>query len=165
MKSDIEIKQMFLSEICEHVEKLDSQIELVYYNDLLEDTSFLLAAFLERLLIKNASEWDDDKWVDDCLLTKVLFSDKRLQIWGVMIWGRLDISSQWTDPFYFDFTLDLSCCKMKNSTFLFRDMNIPSISYEQFNISRGFWDKDFFSDNQWDPYERTWKLVISSDVE
>jgi hypothetical protein len=165
MKHLEEIQEMLISELCDSLDNLSSSVELDYYNELMGDTSFLLAGYLQRQLSENFQDWDEKKWIDDSLLTKIKIDGNKLCIWGVMIWGVENLTEQWTEPFYFDVVLNESLTDFTKSTLLFGDANCLEITYEEFNQNRGFWDKGYYSNNNWHQFERDWKYVINSSNE
>ena len=102
MKSINEITSMLSSEIERHIDNIKSVNQnLVNYNEIIGDTSFLLAGLLESLLEQHFNDWDHQKWIDDSLITSVLMQKRQLTIKGIMIWGREDTTNQWTDLFSF----------------------------------------------------------------
>jgi hypothetical protein len=161
VKSVDEIQELLIAELEIHKDKIVSTDNLDYYNNLLGDTSFLLAGLLNQQLKEQIYSWDHDKWIDDSLITKVEINQNKLLIWGIMIWGRNNTTAQWTDPFYFEIILeDLDADKEVKYIFLFGDSNSPEIPYEKFNNNRNLWDKDFYSTDEWDIQERDWKYRI-----
>ena len=88
MKPLEEIEQMLATEVCNSIYNITPNLELRYYNELLGDTSFLLAGLLQHYLTNDFNDWDTTKWFDDSLLTKVSFNKKMVSIWGIMIWGQ-----------------------------------------------------------------------------
>jgi hypothetical protein len=154
MKSTKEITSMLVYELVNHVDKLKLNNQVRgYYNEILGDTSFLLAGLLESLLKKEFSEWNrNGKWIDDSLISNVTINNDKLNLDGIMIWGMENITEQWTDPFSFSIELVREEMSFKEFTFLFGDLNTPSITYEQFTHDRGYWIKN----------KRGWKYVIKS---
>lgn len=142
-----------LTKARERIKSIDK--ELVYYNESLGDTSFLLAGLLELLLKKNFGEWDSRKWIDDSLITSISTQNEKMNIEGIMIWGRENTTEQWTDPFSFEIELFMDEVNLKRFTFLFCDLDIHEISYEEFKINREYWDNS----------NRNWKYIINSDKE
>ena len=122
--------------------------------------SFLLAGVLELNLKADCENWDTDKWIDDSLLTKVTVDKNKVSIWGVMIWGRLDTTEQWTDPFYFEIVLNE--IGFIEYTFLYGEEQSIEVTYEAFNQNRNLWDRGFYSSKDWDPSERNWEYIINS---
>jgi hypothetical protein len=145
---------MLVYELAKDLERIKSiDKELVYYNEFLGDTSFLLAGLLELLLKKNFGEWDSRKWIDDSLITRISTQNEKMNIEGIMIWGRENTTEQWTDPFSFEIELSMDEVSFKRFTFLFCDLDFREISYEEFKLNREYWDKN----------NRNWKYRINSD--
>lgn len=141
MKSIKRILTMLVYELVKDLERIKSiDKELVYYNEILGDTSFLLAGLLELLLKKNFGEWDSSKWIDDSLITSVAMQNEKMNIEGIMIWGRENTTEQWTDPFSFEIELLMDEVSFKRFTFLFCDLNNHEISYEKFKVNRKYWE-------------------------
>ena len=159
MKSIEELQQMLFSEINDCLYAVDPAIELDYYNEVMGDVSFLLAGVLELNLKTSCENWDADKWIDDSLLTKVSVDGNKVSIWGVMIWGRMHTTEQWTDPFYFEAILnDISI----EYTFMFGEEQALEVTYGAFNQDRNMWDRGFYSNRDWKPSERNWEFIINS---
>lgn len=153
MKSTKEILGMLVHELINHLDKIKSiNPTSVYYNETLGDTSFLLAGLLESLLKENFSEWDKRKWIDDSFITNVIIQSHKLIIEGVMIWGKMDTTEQWTEPFSFEIELLKDKTSFKEFTFVFGDLNNSEITYEEFRNNRDYW----FASN------RNWKYIINS---
>jgi hypothetical protein len=151
MKQLEEIEQMLISEIHSNIDKIEIlECNLEHYNEILGDTSFLLASILNSLLNSN-EDWDSKKWIDDSLLTEVKLDGNKLSIWGIMIWGIENTTEQWTDPFYFEIKLKQNTLGFNEYTFLFCDLDKSEISYEDFSMNR----------NYWNPTERNWKYIIN----
>jgi len=159
MKSVEEIQSMLVSELRNRLNSIKSfPLHLNYYNEILGDTSFLLAGLLGALLKNEANNWDHNRWIDDSLLTKVKVDGNVLSIWGVIIWGIENVSEQWTEPFYFQITLNKKA--FSKYIFMFGDLHTHSIPYEEFKQNRDYWDKEFFMNSNWNPSERNWKYII-----
>lgn len=143
MKPVQEIENMLITELESSLhEIMTNDRAMNYYNELLGDTSFLLAGLLDsNLHSKFSNEWNDDFWIDDSLLTNVELNEQRLFINGVMIWGCLGVSEQWVDPFCFDIALNQTAENFGRYTFKFKDQKKKEISYTQFNHERHYWDK------------------------
>jgi len=153
MKTINEIFIMLVDELTSHIDNIKSTTRtLLYYNEILGDTSFLLAGLLGSLLKKNFDEWDDGRWFDDCLMLKVLLKNDKLKIYGVMIWGKNDITEQWTEPFVFELELHNEKVNYKDFTFYFGDLDCSEITYEYFRDNRDYWVDD----------NRNWKYIIKS---
>lgn len=159
MKSSKELQSMLASEIYNNISLIKKGEELVCYNEVTGDSSFLLSGILEREL-ENDINWNSNNWIDDSLLHKVSFQDCKVQIWGVMIWGKEGTTKQWTEPFYSEFSIDFNYLELKELVILFGDEKVNEITYEEFSTNRTFWDKDFYSDTFWKPSERTWKYIV-----
>jgi hypothetical protein len=154
MKSIEEIQTMLVSELSNSVSRVKSMSSnLEYYNEILGDTSFLLAGLLDSLL-KLKDDWDSKKWIDDSLLMKVNLNQNRFSIWGVMIGGVENVTDQWTDPFYFEIELNKAKSDFNEYTFLFSDLYKSEISYEEFRDNRSYWRPSTSN-------ERDWKYVIN----
>lgn len=144
---------MLVCELIDHLDKIKSiNQKLVYYNEILGDTSFLLAGLLESILKKNFSRWDNEKWIDDSLITKIMAIDNNLKIDGVIIWGRKNTTEQWTEPFFFEIELLKEEVSFKKFTFLFSDLDNPEATYEEFRDHRDHWTTS----------NRNWKYIIRS---
>ena len=138
-KSAEEIQNMLAEELWSHSSEIKSiNSELLYYNEILGDTSFLLANLLSTLL-KSTDSWSPNKWIDDALLTQVKWGNQKLSIWGVMIWGIENSTDQWTEPFYFEIELTPAWQSFEKYTFLFGDSDKSEISYEDFSLNRNYW--------------------------
>lgn len=150
MKSVDEIEVMLVNELWNNFDTIKSlKQEVDYYNDMLGDTSFLLAGLLGALL-KFEDKWDSKKWLDDSLLTNIRLNKNKLSICGVMIWGLENTTKQWTDPFSFKVDLGDTKSEFNEYTFMFGDLNKREISYEEFRINRNYWGQT----------ERDWKYII-----
>lgn len=74
--------------------------------------------------------------------------------------NRFDFSKMF---FYFKIKLSDDYSGFKEYTFLFDTRkNRQSLSYEEFNKDRGIWDKEFYSNVEWNPSERDWRFIINS---
>ncbi|SEK63699.1 hypothetical protein SAMN05421740_102296 [Parapedobacter koreensis] len=146
---------MLVHELNNHLDKIKSinPISVYYYNEILGDTSFLIVGLLESLLKESCSEWGEKKWIDDSLITNVIVQNNKLKIEGVIIWGKMDITEQWTDPFSFEIELLRDEISFKEFTFLFCDLDNPEITYEDFRDNRDYWVRT----------NRKWKYVINSN--
>lgn len=123
-----------------------------YYNEMLGDTSFILAGLLESHLNGEFDDWDKEKWMDDCLITNAEIDEGELSLSGVMIWGIESVTAQWTAPFFFKIELDEDRKDYFKYAFLFGDLDLPEIPYEYFRQNR----------NCWNSFERNWKYIINS---
>ena len=123
-----------------------------YYNEILGDTSFLLAGLLQSLLKQRENDWEKNRWIDDSLIPKVIMHNQEVCIEGVMIWGIEYITEQWTSPFSFNLKLIDDRSDFEKFTFLFYDSDQPEISYEIFKVERDFWNRR----------KKNWKYQISS---
>ena len=154
MKKIQEIEEMIVSELNTYLERNEVIIpKLNYYNDLLGDTSFLLAGLLESLLKTKANHWNTDSWIDDSLLTEITVSNNILSIKGIIIWGLEDTTSQWTEPFSFTIKLLQNKIISIDYTISFGDLDNPPITYEEFNKNRNYWDNN----------PKNWNYVFKSD--
>lgn len=155
MKSAEEIAAILNDEIIEHLDEIKTiNKNLVYYNDRLGHTSFLLAGLLQSILEKTITEWDKTRWIDDSLISNVDFNNNKLTLTGTMIWGKKNTTEQWTDPFSFETHL-LNHAKIKDFTFLFSYLDKHEITYEQFKANR----------NYWTTIKKKWKYVINFPIE
>ncbi|AEE51477.1 hypothetical protein [Haliscomenobacter hydrossis] len=161
MKSIEELNEMLVCEICQYLDEIDFDVDLECYNELTGDVSFLLAGVLESQLKRSFNDWEPNKWIDDSLLTKIAIDGKKVSIWGVMIWGRIDTTQQWIDPFYFEMILNATCSNFVEFTFLFGEEKNIEVTYEEFNTNRNLWGGGFYSDIYWTPFERDWKYIIN----
>lgn len=153
MKSESEIFEMLVHELCGHLDEFKSfHHKPIYYNKILGGTSFMLARLLELLLGKNYIEWDKEKWIDDSLITKVILDNNVIFLEGVMIWGKMGVNDQWTDPFSFEISIDAK--SSREFTFLFCDVNNPEIAYEVFRDNRDYWTEKT---------DRAWRYLINSN--
>lgn len=151
MKPAKELIEMLFQEINEHLDSIVSKKQtLVYYNEIMGDTSFLLAGVLESLLKENVAEWDHAKWMDDSLLTHVEIENDILRIGGIMVWGRGGTTEQWVDPFSFETALPGAQHVPRRFVFLFSDWDKPELSYGKFNEKRHYWEGS----------PRNWRYVI-----
>lgn len=160
MKSLEEIQKILVSEVQNNVHKLAPNLHIDYYNEILGDTSFLIAGFLEKQLKKKNINWDNRKWIDDSLITRAKYANNKIMLWGIIIEGFQNTTKQWTDPFYCEFELNKDV-KTSPYLFLFGDSENSEIEYKDFNNRRNFWDKDFYSNSEWNPSERDWKYTFN----
>ncbi|MEO0683705.1 MAG: hypothetical protein AAFY76_01315 [Cyanobacteria bacterium J06649_11] len=72
MKSIEEIRAMLITEICNNIDNINANTHREYYNELMGDTSFLIAGYLQQELEINFQDWNSKKWVDDSLLARVI---------------------------------------------------------------------------------------------
>ena len=149
MKSSNELQSMLLSEICNNISAIVKEGELECYNEILGDTTFLLSGILE---IKPDGI--------DSLIHKVKIEGYKVRLWGVMIWGKTGTTKQLTDPFYSEFLIDCEDKTLQKLTILFGDEMLEEVTYEVFTGNRAYWDRDYYSINQWDPSERNWKYFV-----
>lgn len=161
MKSDQEIKKMIMEELRKSSDAISKVEELEYYNKVLGDTSYLLSALLD-LNLRRSKHWDAEKWLDDSFLTKVSHTPREWHIWGVIIIGENGTTEQWTEPFYCFIKILENNTDVKQVHFLFGEENFMNVTYEEFNNNRRMFDRDFYSDKNWDPSERNWKYIINS---
>ena len=168
MKSVKKIQETLIHELCGALDNVVFDVSLDYYNEPMGDTSFILAGYLQLLLREKFSDWSNEKWIDDSLLTKVELVGNKLSIWGVMIWGVENQTCQWTDPFYFEIVLNECCTSFIELKILFGDIDRLELRYSEFCLDRAFWDKNYYSSSSWNPYERNWKYIIcltSADID
>lgn len=155
MKSTKEIASMLGEELFDHLDKIESNnLQSGYYNNVLGDTSFLLAGLLYSVLKAKYNDWGGDKWIDDSLLTDVRVKESELIIEGVMIFGRQSTNQQWVDLFFFAIKLIEEIGVDTNSfSFLFGTTD-NYISYEDFIGGRKVFEK---------PLNKDWKYKVYSD--
>ncbi|WP_326982724.1 hypothetical protein VUJ46_21630 [Chryseobacterium sp. MYb264] len=114
---------------------------MIYYNESLGDTSFLLAGLLYSLT-KEDSNIDKTIWIDDSLITKVNRVDNIILIEGIMIWGKNNTTEQWVDPFKFKMNFNSNFIDL---IFLFKDSDLSEISYENFRDNRDYYSNEIES--------------------
>jgi hypothetical protein len=153
--------KILLSEITTSIKKEKDKLVVGYFNERMGDTSFHLGAVLEQILKNNFNNWEHDRWIDDSLLTKVKSDANKISIWGIIIWGRLNTTEQWTDPFYFEVILNSDWSDFIEFTFLYEEDDISEITYDEFRKNRNMWDIAFYSDKNWNPSERDWKYIFN----
>jgi hypothetical protein len=159
MKSIEEIEKILVDELVESINKNDIKSNNGYYNESYGDTSFLLAKLIELQLKKKYNDWNEsDRWLDDCLLTKIYFLNHRFFIWGIMIWGIDNTTSQWTDPFYFELELNDAFNDFSEYVICFKDLNTKEISYEDFRNNRSYWNQKKYE--SWNASEKNWAYKI-----
>lgn len=162
MKTLRELEDLLVKELVLSQKQIEESDSVEYYNELTGDVSVLLTSILEEHLLER-KEWDSKRWLDDSLLTKIELDENIYRIWGIVIWGKENTLSQWTAPFYFEIRLSDDYSDFKEYTFLFgTEENRQYLCYEEFNEDRGIWDKEFYSNDEWDPSERDWKFIINS---
>jgi hypothetical protein len=161
MKSLEEIQEMLLAELCNSLDKIRINSNLEYYNEILGDSSFLLARFLELQLQLNSVNWDSKKWIDDSLLTNVVLENDVLFIVGVIIFGKQNTTAQWTEPFCFELKFNQDFTDFIQLAFFYSDIETVALSYVEFNRNRKFWNKEYFINNKWNPLIRNWKYIIT----
>lgn len=154
---------MLLSELCVSTAQIENSKHLDCYNQLLGKTSYLLVEILEREL-KVDPNWDRGMWLDDTLIHKVVNGDTEVKLWGVVIWGRIGTTKQWTSPFYCAVSINCKKTELNQLTFLFGDMNTDEIPYEELKSNRSYWDRDFYSNDTWDICEREWEFIVSCET-
>lgn len=154
MKSIKEIITMLATEIAEHSDNIKSMnIKPIYYNEILGDTSFLLASLLESLLVRNFNDWDKKNWIDDSLITHAQIQDSKLSLEGIIIWGKENTTEQWTNPFALEMEFLKDKMSLKRFTFWFCDLDNHEIPYEEFNKLRDYWNNG----------TKNWKYIINID--
>lgn len=154
MKSAGEIFELLIQELSTYQKKSESStVTLDYLNEVLGDTSFLLAGLLESIIRNNEVEWGKDKWIDDSLLIKANFTKENLIVEGFMIWGDMKSTNQWVDPFTFQIGKFSNGSFSNEFTFFFCDLDKPEISYEKYKNER----------NYWSTVKRKWKYILTSD--
>ncbi len=126
---------------------------ILYHNMSLGDTSFLLAGLLESLLRGNYIDWNIENWIDDSLITSVFKNKDKIVIEGVVIYGKIDVSEQWTSPFSFEIEFKNDSTDFNKFIFLFGDSNMSEITYNEYNSNKSCWVNK----------KRKWHYVISSE--
>ena len=158
MKSTKEIASMLGEELVDHLDKIESgnfQSGYNNNNNVLGDTSFLLAGLLYSVLKTKYKDWGDDKWIDDSLLSDARVKGSEVIIEGVMIFGRQGTNQQWVDLFYFTIKLAEEVGVDTDSfSFLFGTTD-KYISYEDFIEGHKVFDKSLTKD---------WKYKVISTV-
>ena len=154
MKSINELEKLLVSELWDSLDSVrHSEGRPDYYNELMGNTSGLLAAILDSWLKNKDKDWaSSGKWMDDSLLTDVELDNNHIEIRGVMISGKGGITEQWTDPFYFEIDLNPAESASNEYVFLFGDRDKPGVSYDTFRFNR----------DAWNGKETKWKYVINS---
>ena len=153
MKSLEDIETMLVLEIKKCLDKNKSEkLEVGYFNEILGDISFLLAALLQNQLEQGFADWSLEKWIDDSLIDEVIKHGNKIIIGGIMIWGKISTTEQWTNPFYFDSELSDNNNIFNRYTFLFGELDKEEIPYKIFNVNRSYWNME----------NRNWKYIINS---
>lgn len=146
MKSIEEIEAILGNEIRKSLNQIRNRnAESSYYNDILGYTASTLAALLYVHLKEGQKNWESNKWVDDILIRWVE-SNGDLKLRGIIIWGKRDTTEQWTEPIYFETSLDGDKVSMKKYVILFGDKNRSEITYEDFHANQDYWDQAI---NEW----------------
>lgn len=141
MKSANEISQMLSVELLNHINNINTISNSLYYNEVLGDTSFLLAGLLD-ILIKNDTQISQKIWIDDSLINNIELINKTVFIKGVMIWGKENTTEQWVDPFKFTSKFNHDSSNFINYSFFFKDLYTNEISYEEFRDNRNYYSKE-----------------------
>ena len=151
MKSSNEITQMLLEELLSNIDNTTNFKNSTYYNEILGDTSFLLAGLLNSIF-KKESDGDENVWIDDSLITAIKLIDNKIFIDGVMIWGKGGTTEQWVEPFKFIMNLDKSLKNFTSYKFFFKDLDLKEISYEDFRENRDYYSHEI----------KNWKYEFNS---
>ncbi|WP_297334546.1 hypothetical protein [Flavobacterium sp.] len=159
MKPLLELEKMLLDEIKFFKKGKHDFLLSKYYNEVTGDMSTILTYMLSKHLSLR-DDWDGS-WLDDSLLTKIIVSEHKFCIWGILITGRENTTEQWTNPFYFEITTTDEYKNFVEYTFLLGDENSEEVSYTEFRENRDIWDLYFYSDNNWNPSERSWEYIIN----
>lgn len=138
MKSANEIAQMLLDELLKNIKNINNFKNSIYYNELLGDTSFLLAGLL-HMMIKKEPQIDQKIWIDDSLITNINLVDNIISIGGIMIWGKNGTTEEWVDPFNFTINLNNNFTDFTDYNFLFKDVDLTELSYEDFKENRNYY--------------------------
>lgn len=160
MKSLQEIREILTDELPFFLQAIEEDAGLIDDNDYVRDFASSLSCLLHLHLKNGYSEWKGDRWVDDCLLMKADHHNNRLKIWGVVISGIGHTTAQWTDPLYAVIELNREL-NIGRYSLSFGDQGYESVNYEDFANNRGCWDRDYYSDNRWDPAEREWVYTVT----
>ncbi|SFN92153.1 hypothetical protein SAMN05421594_4719 [Chryseobacterium oleae] len=134
MKSTNEIAKMLLEELLKNINNINNFKNSNYYNEILGDTSFLLAGLLHTM-IKKEPQIDQKVWIDDSLITNINQVDNIISIEGIMIWGENGTTEQWVDPFYFTINLNNDSAYK----FFFKDLYLSELSYDDFKENRNYY--------------------------
>ncbi|MBN8670795.1 MAG: hypothetical protein J0L80_08920 [Chitinophagales bacterium] len=144
MKSIDELVALTVNEA--YANKIENDASELYLNNSLGDISFLIAAIIGFLMQQEADEWESRKWCDDTLITNFSINEDVIVCKGILIWGILDDTMQWTDPF----EIEISVIDKRYNRFalilFFKDVYKTSITYEEYSINRHYWD---FSSIDW----------------
>lgn len=152
MKTINEIQEMLVSELYKCNKDINQgQNDSKYFNEVLGDTSFLLAGLLDSHLEDKFEEWNCGKWIDDSLIETFKLNDNIVEISGIMIWGIEGQTEQWTEPFLFEIELKKTGIGFAKYSFLFGDLNIIELSYKSFENNRNYWNEG----------KREWKYIIN----
>lgn len=152
MKSIEELQGKIVEDIKDNLDIIKTAKKTsAYYNNLFGRCSYILAGILEQFMDAKYDDWDKEIWFDDSLISDFNLENDNISFGGVMIWGKLNISDQWVDPFYFNIQLNDNEIGFNNYSILFADLNSPSISYENFAKNRDYFDR----------IEKDWKYGIN----
>ena len=152
---------MLVETLFQCLDKFNPKTDLDHNTEAMNWVAAILARLLGEELEENFEDWESSRWLDDSFLSRVLVDNKRFFIWGVMIWGRMNTTAQWTAPFYFEIELNEVDKKgFIEMIFLFNEENPSEVTFEEFDQNHGLWDREFYSNNDWEPSERNWKYSI-----
>jgi hypothetical protein len=147
------IYKMLVDELVDHVDNFVTvKRDNLYYNEILGNTSFLLAGLLGSILNSKNDQWVSNKWFDDSLITRISYNNGTFRIYGIMIWGKKDTTEQWTEPF--GFVLKIYNIESYAGSFdlYFGNLDRNEISYELYKMDQSHW-----SDNV-----TNWRFIIKS---
>lgn len=154
MRSINEIRKMLLAELYRTKENLkQGKGDFKYLNEMMGDTSFLLAGLLNSHLKNEFEEWNCERWIDDSLIEDVEINGGLLRISGIVVWGIEDRKEQWVEPFLFEIELKLKVTGFSQYTLFSGDLNLGEISYDDFKNDRKYWSRS----------KRDWKYIIFFD--
>jgi len=163
MKSVGQIQDILAEELWENIENARSAGSgLMYYNEFLGNTSFVLAKLLESLLVSGDYDWDIKKWIDDLLITKVRVNGNQLMLWAVVISGVDGVTEQWTQPVYFEAKFNNTSRHFDSYLIMYSDNDRIDLSYDEFIKNRDIWDRMSYSSDDWDVSERNWRYILKS---
>lgn len=138
MKSGNEIAQMLLGELLKNINNINNFNNSKYYNEILGDTSFLLAGLL-HVMIKKEPQIDQKVWMDDSLITNIKLVNNIIFIDGIMIWGENGTTEQWVDPFNFNICLNNDFTDFIYYNFFFKDLYMSELLYDDFKENRNYY--------------------------
>lgn len=161
MKPITEIREMLFREL-EKVRRNKLSIENECYDvSTIGDTSALISGLLQAHLSKE-SEWSAERWIDDIVISKLSLNENVITVWGVVIWGIFGMNKQWTEPVFCKISMNNAWSHIAAYELFFGDQNTSELLYEDYSKDKGYWDGNYYTDNSWNPQERSWKFFIVS---